>query len=269
MTRLDHCPGSWRPRSRTTTRSVTVTSTASTAAMISVPSSPTRRASPCDGHRAERFTADYAFDWSRRQANNATAQLVHVRPLQIGLGGRFYQQLAAVSSPERMQQPLVGTAMTKTRPMSGSCADTGMAPGGGPVRESISSYRTGRKMSAAAVSAMYSSMPTRCSMAQAEHIPAGTRVANFYSTREDKQEQWSEELQLLVGLRKAADVYPRAYYFTEEGGSSTVDVRAACAVRVRQPAARDPAVPVPISPRRPRASARACASAIPYSATDG
>jgi len=169
----------------------------------------------------ERFTADYAFDWSQRQANNATAQLVHVRPLQISLSGRFYQQLAAVSSPERMQRlPLVQDSNDEnTADVYGHALTLEWRPTADLSVKSISSYRTWKEDErGSSFGDVFVDANTVLNGASGTYIPAGTRVANFYSTRKDKQEQWSEELQLLGSAFENRLTYTLgAYYFTEEG----------------------------------------------------
>ncbi len=169
----------------------------------------------------ERFTADYAFDWSQRQANNATAQLVHVRPLQIGLGGRFYQQLAAVSSPQRMQRlPLVQDSNDEnTADVYGHALTLEWRPAADLTVKSISSFRTWKEDErGSSFGDVFVDANTVLNGASGAYIPAGERVANFYSTRKDKQEQLSEELQLLGSVFESRLTYTLgAYYFTEDG----------------------------------------------------
>lgn len=169
----------------------------------------------------EHFTGDYAFDWSQRQANNATAQLVHVRPLQIGLGGRFYQQLAAVASPERMQRlPLVQDSNDEnSADVYGHALTLEWRPTTDLSVKSISSYRTWKEDErGSSFGDVFAEANTVLNGATGTYIPAGQRVANFYSTRNDKQDQWSQELQLLGSAFEKRLTYTLgAYYFTEDG----------------------------------------------------
>ncbi|AMN47382.1 hypothetical protein ACG33_09785 [Steroidobacter denitrificans] len=169
----------------------------------------------------ERFTADYAFDWSQRQANNAFAQLVHVRPLQINLGGRFYEQLAAVSSPRRMQRlPLIQDSDDENSShVYGHALTLEWRPTADLSVKSISSYRAWKENErGSSFGDVVAEADTVLNGSTGTYIPAGEWVSSFYSTRRDDQDQWSQELQLLGSAFEDRLTYTLgAYYFSEDG----------------------------------------------------
>ena len=169
---------------------------------------------------SESFTADYAFDWSRRRSNTATSQMVQVRPTQIGLGGRFYQQLAAVSSPERMQAlPLVEDRDGEhSSDASGHALTMEWRPAADLTVKSITSFRTWEEDEPGnSFGDIFVEANTVLNGATGSYVPAGQRVANFFATRKGEQDQWSQELQLFgsaFGDRLTYTV--GAFYFSEE-----------------------------------------------------
>ena len=169
---------------------------------------------------ADEFTLDYAFDWSQRRTNTAMSQMVHVRPTQIGVGGRFYQQLAAVSSPKRMEAlPLVEDGDDEhSSDASGHALTMEWRPAADLTVKSITAYRQWEEDEPGnSFGDVFVEANTVLNGATGTYVPAGQRVANFFATRQGEQDQWSQELQLFGTAFDDRLTYTvGAYYFTEE-----------------------------------------------------
>ena len=170
----------------------------------------------------EHFTADYVFDWSQRTANESTSQLVHVRPGHVFLG-RFFAQLAAVSSPERMRaQPMLSDDdSSHTSDLYGHALTLEWRPGDLTVR-SITSFRHWEEHERASeFGDVFAEANTVLNGPTGTYVPAGERVTNFFNVRIGEQDQWSQELQLLGSAFGDRLTYTLgAYYFTEEARES-------------------------------------------------
>ena len=168
----------------------------------------------------EQVTADYAFDWSQRRSNTAMSQMVHVRPTQIGLGGRFFQQLAAVSSPNRMEAlPLVEDRDDEhSSDAYGHALTIEWRPTAALTVKSITAFRHWEEDEPGnSFGDVFVEANTVLNGATGTYIPAGQRVANFFATRRGEQDQWSQELQLLgSAMDDRLNYTVGAYYFTEE-----------------------------------------------------
>jgi iron complex outermembrane receptor protein len=171
----------------------------------------------------EHFTADYVFDWSERTANESTSQMVHVRPGHIFLGGRFFAQLAAVASPQRLSAlaMLNDDDSSHTSDLYGHALTLEWRPGDLTVR-SITSFRHWEEHERASdFGDVYAEANTVLNGPTGTYIPAGQRVTNFFNERIGEQDQWSQELQLLGSAFGDRLTYTLgAYYFTEEARES-------------------------------------------------
>jgi len=167
----------------------------------------------------ENFTADYVFDWSKRRENNQTSQISHVRPFHIGVGGPFYQQLAAVSSPDRLS----ALPLRDNRSNEGTSDVNGHALTlewnlGDVTLKSITSYREWEGL---ARGTSFGMVPVAANTVlngpTGTFIPAGEFVSAFSATRFSEQDQITQEFQLLgTALNDRLNYTAGVYFFHEE-----------------------------------------------------
>lgn len=163
---------------------------------------------------------DYAVDWSAREANEQYAQISHVRPLQIALGGPYYQAMAAASGQDRVGKlPYTqGDTDTATSDVLGH-ALTLEYDLFGQTFKSITAYRRWEnRAKATSFGSFPSDGATLLDGFTGTFIPAGELVTNFSASLQSLQGQWSQEFQLLGLLFDDRLHYTVGlYYFQEDG----------------------------------------------------
>lgn len=165
------------------------------------------------------LTVDYAFDMSKEDSNTSIDQITAVRDFQASLGGDFYAQMQAAAAAGRQSHlpyPVDGNVQPFEMSGHGLILDWDV---GGVTLKSISSYREwDRTATSANFGTFRVSADSVLEGATGTYIPAGELVANYTNPETySRQEQWSQELQLIgkiepLGLRYTAGLY----YFREK-----------------------------------------------------
>lgn len=164
------------------------------------------------------LTVDYAFDMSKEDSNTSIDQITAVRDFQASLGGDFYAQMQAAAAAGRQSHlpyPVDGNVQPFEMSGHGLILDWDV---GGVTLKSISSYREwDRTATSANFGTFRVSADSVLEGTTGTYIPAGELVANYTNPETySRQEQWSQEFQLIgkiepLGLRYTAGLY----YFRE------------------------------------------------------
>ncbi|MEQ9464706.1 MAG: TonB-dependent receptor [Haliea sp.] len=164
------------------------------------------------------LTADYVFDYSDRDSNGAIVQLVHIRPFQQGLGGPIYAQAAAVASPNRQD--------SLPMPFSDSAANYSTIKGHALTVEwagdnftlkSITAHRDWDSGTTENEYGSFRSDGVNVLNGIGGVIPAGEFVPLFLASRESRQDQFTQEFQMLgTALNDRLQYTLGLYYFEEE-----------------------------------------------------
>lgn len=172
---------------------------------------------------ADALTVDYAFDASREDSNTSIDQITAVRDLQASLGGDFYAQMQAVAAPDR-QDRLPYPVDGKVQPfeMSGHALTLEWDVGAATLK-SISSYREwDRRATAANFGSFRVAADSVLEGFTGTYVPAGEYVANYASPATySRQEQWSEEVQLLGTIEPLGIRYTTGLYYFREKSRET------------------------------------------------
>ncbi|WP_116366590.1 TonB-dependent receptor [Parahaliea mediterranea] len=163
------------------------------------------------------FTADFVYDYTDRLSNGSLPQLVWVRPYQAGLGGPIYAQAMEFASPDRLDGlPMAVSTKPDTWSEIDGYALTLAWNVGGVTLKSISAYRdwyagtTGNEYGA------FPSDGVNVLDGTGGVIPAGQYVSLFSATREDEQDQFTQEFQLLGEAFEERLTYTLGLYYFEE-----------------------------------------------------
>ena len=172
----------------------------------------------------ESLMADYSYDHYDQDSSTMLSQLSYVRPLNVLVGGPFYEQAEAASSADRMEHlPYIDDSKDQTTKIDGHALTFTLDLGEATLK-SISSYR---ELDNRYDSQDFGEFPTDGSSVLTPNfdgtfVPAGTYVPTFTSlSGYNKQEQWSQEFQLIGRLFDDRFGYNMGlYYFHEEGSQA-------------------------------------------------
>lgn len=164
------------------------------------------------------LTADYVFDYSDRDSNGAIVQLVHIRPFQAGLGGPIYAQAEAEASPRRQD--------SLPMPFSDTAANWSTIRGHALTVEwasdsfTLKSITAHRDWDSGTTENEYGSFPSdgvNVLDGMGGVIPAGDYVPLFIASRDSRQDQFTQEFQMLgMALDDRLQYTLGLYYFEEE-----------------------------------------------------
>lgn len=166
----------------------------------------------------DNFTLDYVYDYSDRTSNGTIVQLVHVRPFQQGLGGAIYDQAAAAASPGRLGSLPMAFSTTPDiwSKINGHALTMEWATDNMTLK-SITSYRD---WEAGTTANEYGSFPSdglTVLDGMGGAIPAGELVPLFLALRDSRQDQFTQEFQLLgTALNDRLQYTLGLYYFEEK-----------------------------------------------------
>lgn len=169
---------------------------------------------------SDRITADYVYDHYQQDSNTDLTQISFVRPLQLGLGGPYYESMAAqASSHRRGHLPYAHDNKDQRVEIDGHALTLNFDLGEATLK-SITAWRkldnTYDRQAFTDYAAADSSLlgPEL----DGSFVPAGTNVTAFTSAGYNKHKQWSQEFQFVGRLFDDRFGYNAGvYYFHEEG----------------------------------------------------
>lgn len=164
------------------------------------------------------LTADYVFDYSDRDSNGAIVQLVHIRPFQAGLGGPIYAQAMAEASPSRnssLPMPFSDGASNWST-IRGHALTVEWASDNFTLK-SITAHRDWDSGTTENEYGSFRSDGVNVLNGMGGVIPAGDFVPMFIASRDSKQDQFTQEFQMLgTAMNERLQYTLGLYYFEEE-----------------------------------------------------
>ena len=168
----------------------------------------------------DRITADYAFDHYQQDSNTDLTQISFVRPMQLFLGGPYYESMAAqASSHRRGHLPYAHHDKDQRLEIDGHALTLDFDLGAATLK-SITAWRKFDNTYDRQAFTDYAADGASLLGPDFDGnlVPAGTNVTAFTSAGFNKHKQWSQEFQFVGRLLDDRFGYNTGvYYFHEEG----------------------------------------------------